>query len=153
MVECIFCGIVRGELPAYMVYHDKGVAVFLDIYPVEKGHLLVVPDSHYESIHDSPPCTVARVYAAAAALARIYRERLGAPGVNVFTNSGRAAGQEVFHFHVHVIPRWSGGGFMRLLSRHRLTPGEAEEVVAMLRPHVALIGEYLDALAGGCGEG
>jgi len=148
VVGCVFCEIVRGERPAYMVYNDRGVAVFLDIFPVEKGHLLVVPTEHFEAVHDAPPSVVARVYTTAAALARIYRERLGAPGVNIFTNSGRAAGQEVFHFHVHVIPRWEGGGFRRLLQRHRLTEEEAREVLEMLGPHVGLIDEYLDSYCG-----
>ncbi len=143
---CIFCEIVRGSKPAYFVYRGHGVSVFLDIYPVEKGHLLVVPDDHYEAIHDAPPRVVARVYAAAAALARIYRVHLGAPGVNVIANSGRAAGQEVFHFHVHVIPRWRGGGWRRLLQRHYLTREEAEEVVSMLKPHISIVDEYVSSI-------
>ncbi len=149
MEGCVFCAILEGRLPAYYVYRGRGVAVFLDIYPVEEGHLLVVPEEHYESIHDAPPEVVARVYLAAAALARIYREKLGAPGVNVFTNSGRAAGQEVFHFHVHVIPRWKGGGWRRLLERHRLTEEEAERVLEKLKPHTHIIDEYLDTLSRG----
>ncbi len=145
---CIFCMILEGALPAYFVYRGRGVAVFLDKYPVEKGHLLVVPEDHYDAASQAPPVVVARVFAAAAALARIYREKLGAPGVNVVTNDGRAAGQEIFHFHVHVIPRWRGGGWRSLTYRHALTEEEAREVLEMLRPHVGLVEEYLSALAG-----
>ncbi len=140
--NCIFCRIARGEAPAYKVYEDEEILVILDIMPVEKGHLLVMPRSHHESIHDTPPRLAARVWLAASALARIYRVELEAPGVNIVSNSGRPAGQEVFHFHVHVIPRWSPArrGFR---GRHRLTREEAEEVITMLEPHTGIIREYL----------
>ncbi len=141
--ECIFCRIARREAPAHIVYEDDNVLVFLDIYPVEKGHLLVIPRSHYESVMDAPPRVAARVLATAAALARLYRERLGAPGVNILANSGRPAGQEVFHFHVHVIPRWRGGGWRTLFMRHRLTEEEAREVLEMWRPLRDDIREYV----------
>ena len=143
----MFCGIARGTVPSHTVYRGHGVQVFLDIFPVEKGHLLVIPLEHYESVHDTPPCVAARVFTAAAALARIYRRELGAPGVNIVTNSGRSAGQEVFHFHVHVIPRWRGGGFRRLFyGRHRLTEEEAREVVEMLSPWTHIIDDYLETI-------
>lgn len=143
MTGCIFCKIAEREAPAYFVYQDNDISIILDIYPVEKGHLLVISNEHYESIHDTPPNVVSKVFRAAAALARIYREFLGAPGVNVVTNSGRAAGQEVFHFHVHVLPRWRGGGWRTLTMRHRLTSEEAEEVVGMIKPYTHIIEEYI----------
>lgn len=146
-MDCIFCGILRGELPAYFVYRGRGVAVFLDKYPVSKGHLLVVPEEHYEAVHDSPPCVAAKVWAAASALARLYREKLGALGVNLVTNSGRPAGQEVFHFHVHVVPRWSYERPRGILSgRHVLTEEEARDVLEMLKDAGKTIEEYLDSL-------
>lgn len=144
MEGCIFCRIARGDAPAYFVYRDSDISVILDIYPVEKGHLLVISNEHYESIHDAPPSIVSKVFRAAAALARIYRVRLRAPGVNVLVNSGRAAGQEVFHFHVHVLPRWRGGGWRTLIHRHRLGEDEAREVLGMLEPHLDVLREYLE---------
>ena len=149
--ECIFCRILRGELPAYFVYKANGIAVFLDKYPVTKGHILVVPEEHYESVHNTPPCTAAKVWVAASAYARFYREELGALGVNLITNSGRAAGQEVFHFHVHVIPRWEYRRLTGLLSgRHVLTESEAREVVDMLKGSERVVNEYLKSLSGNC---
>ncbi|MCE4600376.1 MAG: HIT family protein [Desulfurococcales archaeon] len=142
MEHCVFCRIVRGEIPAYTVYKDDDVTVFLDIYPVDKGHLLVVSNTHYESAEEAPPETAAKVFAVATAFARIYRVRLGAPGVNILTNSGRHAGQEIFHFHVHVIPRWRGGGWRALLARHRLTEDEAREVLGLLEQHLDIVKEY-----------
>ncbi|MCE4627622.1 MAG: HIT family protein [Desulfurococcales archaeon] len=141
--ECIFCRIAKGEAPAYKVYEDEVSLVFLDIFPVEKGHLLVTSREHYEAVHNAPPRVVAHVFTVAAALAKIYRDILGAPGVNIVTNSGRAAGQEVFHFHVHVIPRWRGGGWRRLVERHVLTEEEAREVLGMLKPHIGIVRKAL----------
>ncbi len=145
-MACIFCKIARGEAHAWRVYEDDEILVILDIYPVEKGHLLVISKEHYESIHDAPPEIVAKVFLASAALSRIYRERLNAPGVNVIANSGRASGQEIFHFHVHVIPRWQKMGWRGLTSRHRLTEEEALSVLNMLGSHISLIKEYLSTL-------
>jgi len=145
LADCIFCSILEGKLDAYFVYRGRGVAVFLDKYPVSRGHLLVVPESHYEGVHDAPPEVAARVWTAASAIARFYRERLGAPGVNVVTNSGSVAGQVVFHFHVHVIPRWGPTrGFWG--GRHELTEEEAGEVLERLRGVEGLIEEYLDRI-------
>ncbi|MEB3774622.1 MAG: HIT domain-containing protein, partial [Desulfurococcales archaeon] len=104
MAKCIFCAILEGVENAYFVYRRHGLAVILDKYPASKGHLLVIPEEHHEAVQDTPPKLLARAWVAASALAHIYRVRLGAPGVNVLTNSGRIAGQVIFHFHVHVIP-------------------------------------------------
>ncbi len=144
-MECVFCRIVRGEEESYTIYKGSGVQVILDKYPVSKGHLLVLSEEHYESVHDTPPEILARVWIVASALARIYRVHLGAPGVNVVTNSGVTAGQVIYHFHVHVIPRWSPvRGFWS--GRHELGREEAEEVLSMLKPYLTLIEEYLISL-------
>jgi histidine triad (HIT) family protein len=144
-LECVFCRIVRGEEESYTLYKGNGVQVILDKYPVSKGHLLVLSEEHYEGVHEAPPEVLARVWVVASALARIYRVNLGAPGVNVVTNSGVTAGQVVFHFHVHVIPRWSQvRGFWS--GRRELEKGEAEEVLDMIKPYATLIEEYLITL-------
>jgi histidine triad (HIT) family protein len=147
---CIFCRIVRGEAPSWKVYEDDRVVVILDIYPVQKGHLLVVTKRHYESVHDAEPCDVAYAFAVSGALARYYRENLKAPGVNIITNSGRPSGQEIFHFHIHVIPRWTGGGWRRLGERHPLTSEEANEVLNMLDGSQELIRKYAERVRSGC---
>ena len=144
-MECVFCKIVRGDEESYTIYKGNGVQVILDKYPVSRGHLLVLSEDHFEGVHSTPPEVLARVWIVASALARIYRVNLGAPGVNIVTNSGITAGQVIFHFHVHVIPRWSQvRGFWS--GRHELRREEAEEVLEMIKPHVALIEEYLIAL-------
>jgi len=144
-MACVFCKIVKGELPSNIVYEDDINMVFLDIYPVSKGHLLVIPKEHFESLNDTPERILARTWLLASILGRIYRDYLEAPGVNIVTNSGRAAGQEVFHFHVHVIPRW--GRWMGFWGgRHRLSDAEANEVLDMWRDKKELIIEGLSKL-------
>ena len=101
-----FCRIVRGEERAYVAYSDDDTIVMLDRSPICRGHLLVISRGHYEGVDSAPPEVVSRAFLVAAAVARYLRERLGAPGVNVVTNSGAQAGQVVLHLHVHVIPRW-----------------------------------------------
>ncbi len=137
---CIFCMIVKGRLPSYKVYEDDDILVILDKYPASKGHLLVLTKEHYSSIHDAEPRRAVKALAVAAALARIYRESVGAPGVKLVVNSGRPAGQEIFHLHIHVIPYWP---MPRRVPRSALEPGEAEEVISMLSQHVGRIKDYL----------
>ncbi len=143
ILECVFCRILQGLEEGFILYRGKGVAVILDKYPVSKGHLLVLSEEHYVGVHDTPPNVLARVWLAASSLARVYRVALKAPGVNVVTNSGGAAGQAIYHFHVHVIPRWGPvKGFWS--GRRDLSEGEAVEVLNMLKPYTAIVEEYLE---------
>ena len=132
-MSCTFCEIARGERDAYKVYEDDDTLVILDIYPVSKGHLLVIPKEHHEAIEDMPATLLKKVWLVASAMAKLYREELKAPGVNVLNNSGRAAGQIIFHFHVHVIPRWEGQEIGKH-TRHHLQDDEARDVMASVKP-------------------
>jgi len=153
-----FCRIARGEERAYVAYSDDEVMVILDRSPICKGHLLVISRDHYEGIDSAPPEVVSRAFLVAAAVARYLRERLKAPGVNIVTNSGAQAGQAVFHFHVHVIPRWEdcpppvfsdeGTNISRVARRHRLTEEEAREVLSGLRGLPEFIRGYLGVSKG-----
>ena len=138
-MACIFCSIAAGEAESYQVYRGHGLMVILDKYPVSRGHLLVIPVEHYEAVQDTPPRLLAKAWVAASALAHVYRSRLGARGVKVLTNSGRIAGQVIFHFHIHVIPYWGDGQ----LGRGVLTREEALSVLELLEPHKDVIEEYL----------
>jgi histidine triad (HIT) family protein len=112
MPDCIFCRILAGELPASFVHRDESVAAFMDIQPVNPGHLLVVPVQHGAHLADIDAETAADVmrvgHAAAAALRA---SGLTCEGVNFFLADGEAAMQEVFHVHLHVFPRFKGDGF------------------------------------------
>jgi histidine triad (HIT) family protein len=108
VADCIFCKIVAGELPAAVVGSDERVLAFLDINPATRGHTLVIPRAHVEDIHEIDREDLAAATALAQRIAGRVRERLGADGVNLLHSSGSAAWQTVFHFHIHVIPRYLG---------------------------------------------
>jgi histidine triad (HIT) family protein len=106
--DCIFCKIVAGELPATIVDRDEHTIAFMDINPATRGHALVVPRLHTPDLLSIDPDELAVVTGAAQRLAARAKERLKADGVNVINSCGAAAWQTVFHFHLHVIPRYQG---------------------------------------------
>src|SRR4029450_944639 len=108
---CIFCELIHGGGEVSICYEDSQALAFMDIQPVNAGHVLVVPRQHFESLLDVPPDLARHLVEVALGLARIVRRLAGAEGLNVIVNSGAAAGQDVFHYHVHVIPRRSDDGF------------------------------------------
>ena len=134
---------MRGELPSYRVYEDDNLLVILDKFPATKGHLLVITKSHHPSVEETPTQLLKKAWLAASALASVYRKKLGAPGANILTNSGKAAGQIIPHFHIHVIPRW-GEGEVTWKPKGELTEQEAQEVLELLKPHArGQIEQYL----------
>jgi histidine triad (HIT) family protein len=108
--ECIFCRIVRGEIPATRVYEDADTLAFMDIGPIVKGHVLVIPKTHYDPLTAAPPETLHALIAAVQRIAAAQLSALGADGVNVHQANGAAAGQVVPHIHFHVIPRFNNDG-------------------------------------------
>ncbi len=107
--ECIFCEIVSRQSEASIVFRDEQVTVFMDIHPVNPGHLLVVPNKHASSIDDVPEDACARMFIVGRRMARALRQSsLRCEGVNLYLADGAAAGQDVFHSHLHVIPRFHG---------------------------------------------
>jgi histidine triad (HIT) family protein len=125
--NCIFCKIVAGELPGTIVDEDERTIAFMDINPATRGHALVVPREHVADIYAIDPETLAAVAVAAKRLAGRAVQALDADGVNLMNSAGAAAWQTVFHFHVHVIPRYAGDPL-------RLPwvpgPGDPEEISA-----------------------
>jgi histidine triad (HIT) family protein len=106
VADCIFCAIVAGELPATVVASDERAIAFMDINPATRGHVLVIPRAHSQDIHDIAAEDLAAVIALAQLVSGRARRQLGAEGVNLMHSAGRAAWQTVFHFHIHVIPRY-----------------------------------------------
>ncbi len=102
--DCIFCAIIRKEAPASFVYEDDQVVAFLSNRPVNEGHTLVVPKKHYENIYEIPEEEIAYLFKIVKRVAVAVRDAMTAEGIRVVQNNGWAAGQVVFHFHVHVIP-------------------------------------------------
>ncbi|MEO6350231.1 MAG: HIT family protein [Candidatus Limnocylindrales bacterium] len=138
--ECIFCKIVAGDSPASVVHDDDQVMAFMDLFPVTPGHTLVVPKAHSVGIRDLDDQTGARMLAVARRVAQaLTTSPLRCDGVNLFLADGEAAGQDVFHSHLHVIPRFEGDGFV--VHGQRL---EVEPTRAHLDEHAELIRGQLD---------
>ena len=110
MNNCIFCKIIAGEIPATIVHEDDDLLVIMDIGPIVKGHALVVSKKHCDPVTETPDDLLAKLHVAAKRIAAAQMNGLGADGVNIMQNNGKAAGQEVPHIHVHVIPRFSKDG-------------------------------------------
>ncbi len=125
--DCIFCKIVAGELPAQIVEEDERTIAFMDISPATRGHLLVIPRAHARDLLETPAEDLQATVLMAQRLAKRVQDRLGADGVNLLNARGAAAWQTVFHFHVHVIPRYEGDP-LRLPWKPE--PGNAEEIAA-----------------------
>jgi histidine triad (HIT) family protein len=106
--DCLFCKIVAGEIPATIVAEDERTIAFMDINPATRGHALVIPRAHAADVFTIDPDDLQAVVVVAQRLAQRARGELGADGVNLLNSSGRAAWQTVFHFHLHVVPRYEG---------------------------------------------
>jgi histidine triad (HIT) family protein len=125
--DCIFCRIVAGKLPAQVIGQDERTMSFMDINPATRGHALVIPRRHATDLLEVDDQDLQATMTAAQALARRMIERLGADGVNILNSCGEAAWQTVFHFHLHVIPRYADDP-LRLPWTPR--PGDPEEIAA-----------------------
>ena len=109
-MDCIFCKIVKGEIPSAKVYEDKNILAFLDITPVNFGHTLVIPKEHYKNIHDTPDDVLAKLFPVVKKIADAVKKGMAVEGINIGMNNGEAAGQVVSHFHIHVMPRSPNDG-------------------------------------------
>ena len=125
--DCLFCQIVAGEIPAQIIEQDEHTLTFMDIAPATRGHALVIPKRHATDLWEIDPEELGHVAAAAKRQAARVHERLGADGVNLLNSCGSAAWQTVFHFHVHVIPRYAGDP---LKLPWVPAPGDMDEVAA-----------------------
>ncbi len=132
MDQCIFCKIIAGELPSSKVYEDEHVVAFLDIHPVAPGHTLVVPKTHCDDLIGCDPTAAAHMIQAAQKVASAVVKATGAEGFNLGVNNGRAAGQVIFHLHMHVIPRYSQDG-LKLWGVQEYKEGEKDVIVEKVR--------------------
>lgn len=108
-MDCIFCKIAEGTIPALKVYEDQKVMAFLDINPRAKGHCLVIPKKHYSDLSELSDEQSSELFSVARSIASDAMEKLGASGFNIFINNGKAAGQIIPHLHVHIMPRYETG--------------------------------------------
>ena len=125
--DCLFCKIVAGDIPSTRVYEDERTIAFMDINPGSRGHLLVIPREHSRDLLEIGPEDLTAVAATAQTMARRVKDKLSADGVNLINSCGSKAWQTVFHFHVHVIPRYTGDPLR--LPWHP-EPGDRDEIAA-----------------------
>ncbi len=112
MSNCIFCKIIAGEIPSVKVYEDEHVYAFMDIMPLSKGHTLLIPKTHREFVYDMTSEEAGQLFSAAPKISAAINETFQPEGMNLLNNNGAKAGQSVFHFHLHFIPRYGeGDGF------------------------------------------
>ena len=104
--DCIFCKIANGEIPSATVYEDSVCRVILDVNPANKGHALLIPKEHFDNIYSIDAETAAKIFTIATEVAKAQKAELNPDGLNILQNNGEAAGQTVFHFHMHLVPRY-----------------------------------------------
>jgi histidine triad (HIT) family protein len=132
MSGCVFCSVVMGESPSFTVAVSDLAVAFLDVNPASQGHTLVVPRRHADDIWDLSAEDSAGTWALVTETAKRLRDRLAPDGITLFQANRRAGWQDVFHFHVHVVPRWKGDGLVRPWESTPVDHGELERVAAML---------------------
>lgn len=126
--NCIFCKIANGEIPSATIYEDDDFRVILDLGPATKGHALILPKSHYKNLYELPDATAADVMKLAKKMAAQMTEKLGCDGFNLVQNNNEVAGQTVFHFHMHLIPRYENDNAGILWEPGETTPEDMAEV-------------------------
>ena len=126
--NCIFCKIINGEIPSHVLYEDEQFKVILDVNPATKGHALILPKEHYANLYELPEETAADAMKLAQRMMRKMTEKLDCDGFNIVQNNGEAAGQTVFHFHMHLIPRYKNDGEILKYSAGDPGPEELERI-------------------------
>ena len=112
MKDCLFCKIVRGEIPCFKIYEDENVLAFLDVAKDAIGHTLVIPKKHFGTVLECDEKTISQVFDAAQKISKHFVENCGFDGVQIINNCGESAGQTIMHFHVHIVPRKKGDGLL-----------------------------------------
>ncbi len=142
MDNCIFCKIVKGEIPSYKVYEDDNLYAFLDIFPQYKGHTLIIPKEHHESIFDLPDLMAAEILPLGKRLVKAIEKECNADGYNFLQNNREHAGQAVFHYHMHIIPRYKSKGPEGMPGIHapnvkyEPTPEELKELAEKIKNNI-----------------
>lgn len=126
--NCIFCKIAAGEIPSKTIYEDDMFRVILDLNPATKGHGLILPKNHYANLYELPEETAGEVMKLAKKMAGVMTDKLKCDGFNLVQNNGEQAGQTVFHFHMHLIPRYVNDGQVLGWKEKSTSQEELEEV-------------------------
>ena len=132
MSDCIFCKIAKGEIPAAVLYEDEDFRVILDLGPASRGHALILPKQHYASLFEMPEDLLGKTICLAKKVGMAMKRALHCDGLNVVQNNGTAAGQTVFHFHMHLIPRYEEDGVGIGWKPGTLEEEEKEEICSLI---------------------
>ena len=127
--NCIFCKIIKGDIPSYTIYEDDAFKVILDVGPVAKGHALILPKDHYENFYEIPENVAVDAFKLAKKLMVKITDALGCDGFNILQNNKEAADQTVPHYHMHLIPRYKDGQKLFAYTPLELSKDEQEEVL------------------------
>ena len=130
MKDCIFCKIITREIPGHIVYEDEYVLAFLDISQTTEGHTLIIPKIHRVDVFEMEPSVMEQVFSVVPKIARALKETFGCSGLNVVNNNGKSAGQTVFHYHIHLIPRYGNDQF-RIKFAHNRKDYDAEKLAVL----------------------
>lgn len=131
--DCIFCKIISGEIPSKTIFENKDFKIIMDVNPATKGHLLILPTEHVDDIYEIDAETAGKLFQLATVAARALKEALHCDGINILQNNGTVAGQTVFHFHMHVIPRYKGDGVKLTWEEQSFGKEEMEEMRKAIR--------------------
>lgn len=130
--NCIFCKIANGDIASATIYEDEDFRVFLDLNPATRGHALIVPKEHYANLFELDEELCGKVFLLARKIGMRMKEKLGCDGLNLVQNNGEAAGQTVFHFHLHLIPRYKEDEAGITWKPGSLSPEDRDELTALL---------------------
>ncbi|MHB8651614.1 MAG: HIT family protein [Minisyncoccota bacterium] len=130
---CLFCKIISGDVPAANVYEDEHSLAFLDIHPINPGHILLVPKAHLENLSAMPDELLARMAPVIKKLALAAKSAVGADGINIGMNNDSAAGQVIFHAHIHIIPRFTNDGLIHWHGARDYAEDEMANVATQIR--------------------
>lgn len=133
MEDCIFCKIAAGIIPSACVYEDDDFRAILDIAPAAKGHVLLLPKRHCANLFEIDDVTASKALSVASKIAKAQKTAFNADGINLLQNNGEAAGQSVFHLHIHLIPRYDNDSVTIPWEHLSYAEGEAEEYAAKIR--------------------
>lgn len=136
MNDCIFCKIVNGDIPSAKVYEDEHVYAFLDISQVTKGHTLVIPKVHKENIFELTPSMAAPLFESVKKVADAIQAAFSPKGLNLLNNNGETAGQSVFHYHIHLIPRYGANDGFHPIFKENNESYNLKEIAASISSHL-----------------
>lgn len=134
--DCIFCKIANGEIPSACIYENKEFRVVLDVGPATRGHVLILTKEHYDNIFEIDAETAGKLFSLASVVARAMKKTLNCDGMNILQNNGTIAGQTVFHFHLHLIPRYKGDNVKITWSQGEINDDEKREIVNLIKKEI-----------------